>query len=83
MVLRPEVSIEMLKGQAAFRSIGNATTALVKFTHHATFMMENNSYVRRLLVDFSKGFDVVHHSVLLSEISMLDLIGNILYAMRS
>ena len=41
--------------------------------HHATLMPENNSYVRCLLIDFSKAFDIVKHTIILSKISALDL----------
>jgi len=36
-------------------------------------MLEENSYVRCLLIDFSKAFDVVRRSILLSNISRLNL----------
>jgi len=36
-------------------------------------MLENNSYVRCLFIDFSKAFDVVRHSILLSKISSLNI----------
>jgi len=48
------------------------TNAMVKFIHHTTLMLEENSYVRCLLVDFSKTFDV-RHSVLLYKISSLNI----------
>jgi len=36
-------------------------------------MLENNSYIRCLFIDFSKAFDVVRHSILLSKISSLNI----------
>ena len=48
--------------QFGFRPTGSTTCALVHFIHHATLMIENNSYVRCLLIDFSKAFDVVKHA---------------------
>jgi len=40
---------------------------------HVTEMLEQNVYVRCLMVDFSKAFDVVDHTVLLSKLAHLDL----------
>jgi len=36
-------------------------------------MLENNSYVRCLLMDFSKAFDVAKHAILMSKLSAFDL----------
>ena len=36
-------------------------------------MLENNSYVRCLLIDFSKAFDIAKHTIILSKLSALDL----------
>jgi hypothetical protein len=47
--------------------------ALAHFMHHVTRMLETNSYVRCLLVDFSKAFDVVDHIVLIEKLVKLDL----------
>ena len=41
--------------------------------HHVTRMLETNAYVRCLLIDFSKAFDVVDHVVLIDKISKLKL----------
>ena len=71
--LRIALPIDLINDQFAFRPTGSTTSALVKFTHHASLMLEENSYVRCLLVDFSKAFDVVRHSVLLSKISRLNI----------
>ena len=42
---------------------GSTTCALVYFMHHVTRMLEANAYVRCLLIDFSKAFDVVDHVI--------------------
>ena len=63
----------MLADQFGFRLTGSTTSALVNFMHHATLMLKNNSYVRCLLIDFSKAFDIVKHTIILSKISALDL----------
>jgi len=54
-----------------FAPLAHYTSVLVKFTYHVTLMLEKNSYVGCLLVDFSEAFHVVRHSVLLSKITRL------------
>ena len=71
--LRPSIPKYLLNDQFGFRPSGSTTSALVHFMHHATLMLENNAYVRCLLVDFSKAFDVVKHNILLSKLSALDI----------
>jgi len=41
--------------------------------HNFTLMLECNSYVRHLLIDFSKAFDTVRHSSALAKLSTLDI----------
>ena len=55
--LRPALPKELLLDQFAFRPTCSTTCALVAFSHNITRMLENNSYVRCLLIDFSKAFD--------------------------
>jgi len=64
--------MELLKDQYAFRPTGSTCCAMVDFIHHFTIILENNSYIRCLFIDFSKAFDVVRHSILLSKISSLN-----------
>ena len=71
--LRPAITPELIADQFAFRSTGSTTCALVYFMHHVTRMLETNAYVRCLLIDFSKAFDVVDHVVLIDKISKLKL----------
>ena len=59
--IRPNLDPELLKDQFAFRPTGSTTAALVALMHHVTRLLENNSYVRCLLIDFSKAFDVVNY----------------------
>ena len=40
-------------------------------------MLENSSYVRAILIDFTKAFDIADHSVLMSKLAELQLPGNI------
>ena len=45
---------------------------LVYFMHHITRMLETNAYVRCLLIDFSKAFDVVDHVILVEKLASLN-----------
>ena len=65
--------MELLKDQYGFRPTGSTCCAMVDFIHHSTLMLENNSYIRCLFIDFSKAFDVGRHSILLSKISSLNI----------
>lgn len=68
--LRPALLVELLKDQFAFRPSGSTNSALVNFNHHTThIMLEENLYVLCLLIDFSKAFDIVCHSVLLPKLA--------------
>jgi len=46
--------------------------------NHVTYLLETNSYVRCLIIDFSKAVDTIDHSILLSKFSNLGLPANIL-----
>jgi len=41
--------------------------------HHDSAMLENCQYVRCLVIDFSRAFDVVNHVILLDKLSKLNL----------
>ena len=41
--------------------------------HHVGRMLDTNSSVRCLTVDFSKAFDTVNHNILLHKLSAVDL----------
>ena len=50
------------------------SAALVYLLHNANTMFEQgNDYVRCIVVDFSKAFDVINHSILLRELGVLGL----------
>ena len=40
--------------------------------HHVTRLLETNFYVRCLLIDFSKAFDVVDHGILAAKLTALN-----------
>jgi len=64
----------MLADQSEFRPSGSTQCALINVLHHVTTMLENCDYVRCLMIDFSRAFDVVDHSILLAKLSQLELL---------
>ena len=64
--LRPAIPPESIADQFAFKQTGSTTCGIVYLMHHITRMLEDNAYVRCLLVDFSKAFDVVSHEILIN-----------------
>jgi len=45
--------------------------------HNVTNLLENDNYVRYLMIYFSKAFDTVDRIVLVKELQLLDLPANI------
>ena len=72
-LLRPALPNSLLEDQCGFRPTGSTECALVNVMHNFTLMLECNSYVRHLQVDFSKAFDTVRHSLALAKLSALDI----------
>ena len=62
--LYPAIPTAAIQDQFAFRPTGSTTCSLVSLLH-VTLMLETNRYVRCLVIDFSKAFDVVNHEILL------------------
>ena len=60
--------------QFGFRPSGSTQCALINMLHHVTTMLVNCDYVRCLMIDFSRAFDVVDHPALLAKLSQLDLL---------
>jgi len=50
--LRSAIPPESLADQFAFKQTGSTTCRIVYLMHHITRMLEDNAYVRCLLVDF-------------------------------
>jgi len=71
--LLPAIPTDMLADQFGFRPSGSTQCALTNMIHHVTTMLENCDFVRCLMIDFSRAFDVVDHPVLLAKLSQLDL----------
>ena len=75
--LRPSIPTALLPNQYGFIPTGSTTAALVHLFHSVTRMLESCSYVRVLLIDFTKAFDIVDHTILMSKLGKLQLPGNI------
>jgi len=54
--LFPALDSTTVSDQFAFKPTGSTTCALTFFMHHVTRLLEENSYVRCLMIDFSKAF---------------------------
>ena len=60
--------------QFAFRPATGSTVCALNFLlHHVAATLERCSYVRYLMIDFSKAFDHVAHPTLLVKLNKLDL----------
>ncbi|MFZ2538227.1 MAG: reverse transcriptase family protein, partial [Oscillospiraceae bacterium] len=57
--------------QFAFRPTGSTTAALINLTQTMAEMLQNYPYVHLISLDFSKAFDTVRHSTLLTKLSAL------------
>jgi hypothetical protein len=55
----------LINDQFAFQSTASTTAALVNLFHNVTGMLETYDNARCFLIDFSKPFNTVSHSVLL------------------
>jgi len=71
--LQPAIPAENIEDQYAYKNTGSTTAALVHFVHRVTKMLEQNAYVRCLMIDFSKAFDSVDHVILMSKLTQLNL----------
>ena len=72
--LWPALDDPNMNDQFAFRPTGSTTAALVYLLHNVyTMFEEGNEYVRCIMVDYSKAFDVINHPILLNELAGLGL----------
>jgi len=53
----PSLPSDMLRDQYVFKPTGSTTAALTYCMHQVTSLLEENNYVRCLLINFSKSFD--------------------------
>ena len=72
--LLPRMDDEQMSDPFAFRPTGSTTAALITLLHTVYSMFDQgNDYVRCVLIDYSKAFDVVNHEILLNELGTLGL----------
>ena len=72
--LWPSLNDDMMNDQFGFRPTGSTTCALIYMLHKIYSMFENgNEYVRCILIDYCKAFDVIDHAILLTELGCLGL----------
>ena len=67
--LTPALPTKLLEDQYAYRPTGSTIAALVDITHHITLMLETNTYVRCIPIDYSKAFDTINHEILFAKTS--------------
>ena len=58
--------------QFAFRPTGSTTAAIISLLHTVTSMLLTNPFVVVISLDFSKAFDTVRHSTLLTKMAELE-----------
>ena len=69
-----ERDADLINDQFAYRPTGSITSLLIKMLHSIYQMFESGSnYVRCLLIDYSKAFDTVNHTLLIKELSSLGM----------
>jgi len=63
--LLPAIPSDQLTDQFACRPSGSTTAALIATTRHISCLLESCSYVRCILIDYSKAFDTINFRKLL------------------
>ena len=72
--LWPSLNNDMMNDQFGFRPTGSTACALIYMLHTIYSMFESgNDYVRCILIDYSKAFDVIDHATLMTELGCLGL----------
>ena len=74
--LLPAIPSCTLDDQFGFRPTCSTNWALTCLLHHVTRMPERCSYVRCIMIDFSKAFDRVNHPMLFGKLAALGLPGS-------
>jgi len=73
----PALPVNLLADQFAYRPTRSTTAALVALGHHTAQYLESASFVRCLLIDYSKAFDTISHPILFQKLLDLNLKPNI------
>ena len=75
--LLPALPKPLFNDQFAFRPTGSTTAALAYVLHHITRILEDNSYVRVLFIDYSRAFDTINHELLIRKLMTFDVPSNV------
>jgi len=70
--LTPLLRSSSFYDQYAYKPTGSTTCALADLTYHIHTLLESNQYVRCVLIDFSKAFDTVDHTILARKLFRLE-----------
>jgi len=73
----PALPVNLLADQFVYRPTCSTTAALVALEHHTAQYLESASFVRCLLIDYSKAFDTISHPILFQKLLDLNLKPNI------
>jgi len=71
--IMPALPSDLIADQFTYRPTGSTTAALISLIHSVTQKLESCTYVRCLLVDYSKAFDVINHPILFRKILTLSM----------
>jgi len=63
-ILLSALPTDQVFDQFAYKPTGSTTSALIAITHHISRLLESSSYVRCILIDYSKAFDTINHLTL-------------------
>ena len=74
----PAIPTNEILDHYGFKPSGSTTAALVDLTHKISDMLEDNKYVRCLLIDISRAFHSVGHLILVSKLKALNIADNIM-----
>jgi len=66
-----------LSDQFAFRPTGSTTLAVITLLRIITSILAYSTYVRVIVLDFSKAFDTVRHSTVLNKMSHVAIPDNV------
>ena len=75
--LRPALLTNDLIDQYAFKPTDSIECALIDCLDSVTRMLDSNDYVRCMLVDFSKAFDIVDHAIVVKKLNVLQIASSI------
>jgi Reverse transcriptase (RNA-dependent DNA polymerase) len=72
--LRPALSTLDMQDQFAYRPTGSTNYAMINCVEYVSRMLECNSNVRCILIDFSKAFDKVNHAIVINTLNSLNIL---------